>query len=187
MPHVTAADGVELYYEETGSGTPIVFVHEFGGDYRAWEPQLRYFARTHRCITFNARGYPPSAVPDDPEMYSQDLARDDVLAVLDGLCVLLLFGNGFPIPYGRNRCILAIGNPSTAAGPQQDQRDQDHQKTALAFGLSFAYFGSAGSISIGCNGPKSDFIAFCHGCKLKKISTRRLRARPTAEALVSIG
>lgn len=94
MPHVTAADGVELYYEETGSGTPIVFVHEFGGDYRAWEPQLRYFARTHRCITFNARGYPPSAVPDDPEMYSQDLARDDVLAVLDGLAIERAHING---------------------------------------------------------------------------------------------
>ncbi len=94
MPHVTTADGVELYYEETGSGTPIVFVHEFGGDYRAWEPQLRYFARTHRCITFNARGYPPSAVPDDPEMYSQDLARDDVLAVLDGLAIERAHING---------------------------------------------------------------------------------------------
>ncbi len=94
MPHVTTADGVELYYEETGSGTPIVFVHEFGGDYRAWEPQLRYFARTHRCITFNARGYPPSAVPDDPEMYSQDLARDDVLAVLDGLGIERAHING---------------------------------------------------------------------------------------------
>ena len=85
MPYVTTKDGVELYYEETGSGTPIVFVHEFGGDYRHWEPQMRYFARTHRCIAFNARGYPPSAVPEDPEMYSQDNARDDVLAVLDGL------------------------------------------------------------------------------------------------------
>jgi len=85
MPHVTADDGVALYYEETGEGTPIVFVHEFGGDYRHWEPQMRYFARTHRCIAFNARGYPPSDVPEDPEMYSQDRARDDVLAVLDGL------------------------------------------------------------------------------------------------------
>lgn len=94
MPHVTTADGVELYYEETGSGTPIVFVHEFGGDYRAWEPQLRYFARTHRCITFNARGYPPSAVPDDPEMYNQDLARDDVLAVVDGLAIERAHING---------------------------------------------------------------------------------------------
>jgi pimeloyl-ACP methyl ester carboxylesterase len=94
MPHVTTSDGVELYYEETGSGTPIVFAHEFGGDYRHWEPQMRYFARTHRCIAFNARGYPPSAVPDDPDMYSQDNARDDILAVLDGLGIEKAHING---------------------------------------------------------------------------------------------
>ena len=46
MPHVTTTDGVELYYEETGSGTPIIFVHEFGGDYRHWEPQMRFFSRS---------------------------------------------------------------------------------------------------------------------------------------------
>ncbi len=78
-------DGVELYYEDTGAGTPIVFVHEFAGDYRSWEPQVRHFARRYRCITFNARGYPPSAVPPTVDSYSQDHARDDILAVLEGL------------------------------------------------------------------------------------------------------
>jgi len=87
MPHVTAADGVKLYIEEVGSGTPIVFVHEFAGDHRSWEPQLRHFARRYRCITFNARGYPPSDVPSDGEKYSQDHARDDIRAVLDGLAI----------------------------------------------------------------------------------------------------
>ena len=57
------ADGVKLYYEETGSGTPIVFVHEFATDHRGWEPQMVYFARRHRCIAFNAQGYPPANVP----------------------------------------------------------------------------------------------------------------------------
>jgi pimeloyl-ACP methyl ester carboxylesterase len=85
MPNITADDGVKLYYEETGSGVPVVFVHEFGGDCRSWEPQVRHFARTWRCIAFNARGYPPSDVPDDVAMYSQQRARDDILAVLDGL------------------------------------------------------------------------------------------------------
>ncbi len=85
MALVTAKDGVNLYYEETGQGTPVIFVHEFAGDFRSWEPQIRHFSRRYRCITFNARGYPPSDVPDDPEMYSQDRARDDILAVLDGL------------------------------------------------------------------------------------------------------
>jgi pimeloyl-ACP methyl ester carboxylesterase len=87
MPHVIAADGVKLYIEEVGSGTPIVFVHEFAGDHRSWEPQLRHFARRYRCIAFNARGYPPSDVPSDGEKYSQDHARDDIRAVLDGLAI----------------------------------------------------------------------------------------------------
>jgi pimeloyl-ACP methyl ester carboxylesterase len=85
MPLVTASDGVKLYYEEAGAGAPIVFVHEFAGDHRSWEPQLRYFARRYRCIVYNARGYPPSDVPEDGEKYSQDRARDDIAAVLDGL------------------------------------------------------------------------------------------------------
>jgi pimeloyl-ACP methyl ester carboxylesterase len=85
MPYVTADDGVKIYYEEIGNGLPIVFVHEFAGDFRSYEAQVRYFARRYRCIAYNARGYPPSDVPDDEQAYSQDRARDDVRAVLDGL------------------------------------------------------------------------------------------------------
>src|SRR5262245_9670862 len=85
MPLLTTDDGVKLYYEEAGSGTPIVFVHEFAGDWRSWETQMRHFGRRYRCIAFNARGYPPSDVPDDVERYSQERARDDIRAVLDAL------------------------------------------------------------------------------------------------------
>lgn len=85
MPFAHTDDGVKLYYEETGSGFPIVFVHEFAGDYRSWEPQVRYFSRRYRCVTYNARGYPPSDVPDELARYSQQRAADDILAVLDHL------------------------------------------------------------------------------------------------------
>ena len=85
MPHLTTDDGVKLYYEETGKGIPVVFIHEFAGDYRSWESQVRYFARYYRCITVNARGYPPSDVPSDGAKYSQARARDDIRAVLDAL------------------------------------------------------------------------------------------------------
>jgi len=78
-------NGVELYYEETGSGTPLVLVHEFAGDYRSWEPQVRHFSRQYRVITYNARGYPPSQVPEDPAAYSQDIAVADLLGVMDHL------------------------------------------------------------------------------------------------------
>ncbi|HEY4446083.1 MAG TPA: alpha/beta hydrolase [Steroidobacteraceae bacterium] len=78
-------DGVRLHVEQVGAGNAVIFVHEFAGDHRSWEPQMRFFSRSHRCITFAARGYVPSQVPEDPAAYSQDLARSDVLAVLDAL------------------------------------------------------------------------------------------------------
>jgi pimeloyl-ACP methyl ester carboxylesterase len=67
VPQATTDDGVKLYYEESGGGKPLILVHEYAGDHRSWEPQLRFFSRYYRCIAFNARGYPPSEVPDDPE------------------------------------------------------------------------------------------------------------------------
>src|SRR5712691_11686994 len=87
MPHITSRDGVRLYCEEVGTGTPVVFVHEYAADYRTWEPQMRYFARSHRCVTFSQRGYPPSDVPTDPARYAQDIARDDVIALMDALAI----------------------------------------------------------------------------------------------------
>ncbi|HEY6419871.1 MAG TPA: alpha/beta hydrolase [Candidatus Binataceae bacterium] len=80
MPYAQSA-GVKLYFEDTGTGHPIIFVHEFGADYRAWETQVRWFSREYRCITFNARGYPPSDVPDDDAAYGQDHAADDIAAI----------------------------------------------------------------------------------------------------------
>jgi pimeloyl-ACP methyl ester carboxylesterase len=85
MPHLTTDDKIKLYYEEVGSGIPVVFVHEFAGDVRSYETQMRYFGRRYRCIAFNARGYPPSDVPENAELYSQERARDDIRAVLDAL------------------------------------------------------------------------------------------------------
>lgn len=87
MPKIKAADGTNLYYEEAGIGTPVIFVHEFAGDYRTWEPQMRAFSRQHRCVTYSQRGYPPSDVPSDPARYGQDIARDDVIAVMDALAI----------------------------------------------------------------------------------------------------
>jgi len=84
MPHADR-DGVKLFYEETGDGTPILFLHEYGGDWRSWEPQVRHFSRDHRCIVTSARGYPPSDVPDDESLYGQDHAIADAIAVLDHL------------------------------------------------------------------------------------------------------
>jgi len=84
MPYVQS-DGARLYYEEVGSGTPIVFVHEFSGDLWSWEKQLQHFSRRYRCIAFNARGYPPSDVPKALSSYSHRHAVDDIAALMRAL------------------------------------------------------------------------------------------------------
>ena len=85
MPHALTDDAVRLYYEESGTGTPVIFVHEYAGDHRAWEPQMRHFGQRYRAITYAARGYPPSDVPEDVAKYSQARAADDIKSVLDHL------------------------------------------------------------------------------------------------------
>jgi pimeloyl-ACP methyl ester carboxylesterase len=132
MPHISTDDGVKLYYQEVGSGIPIVFVHEFAGDSRSWEAQFRHFGRRYRCIAYNARGFPPSDVPEDVERYSQARARDDIRAVLDGLEIdkahivglsmggfaTLHFGFTYPL---RARS-LTIGGCGYGAAPDQRQK-----------------------------------------------------------------
>ncbi|OLB53536.1 MAG: alpha/beta hydrolase [Candidatus Rokubacteria bacterium 13_2_20CM_2_70_11] len=78
-------NSINLFYEEEGAGVPLVFVHEFAGDSRSWHLQTRFFARRYRTIAFNARGYPPSDVPEEPKAYSQDQAVDDIRGLLDAL------------------------------------------------------------------------------------------------------
>jgi pimeloyl-ACP methyl ester carboxylesterase len=85
MPFAVTDDGVRLHYEEAGSGTPVIFVHEFAGDHRSWETQMRHFSQRYRAITYGARGYPPSDVPEDHARYSQARAADDIAAVLNHL------------------------------------------------------------------------------------------------------
>src|SRR5262245_38128189 len=144
MPHLTTDDNVKLYYEDSGSGIPIVFVHEFAGDYRAWESQVRHFARCYRCITYNARGYPPSDVPAEGERYSQDRARDDIRAVLDALkidkahIVGLSMGGfaalhfGFTYPQ-RARSLVVAGCGYGAAPNQRQQFAAEAEAAARRF------------------------------------------------------
>jgi pimeloyl-ACP methyl ester carboxylesterase len=84
MPHVEL-NGVSIYYESTGTGPPLVFSHEFAGDYRSWKPQVDEFSSDYRCVTWNYRGRPPSEVPEDEQMYSQDQLVEDLRALLDHL------------------------------------------------------------------------------------------------------
>ena len=85
MSFIKTDDNVKLFYESTGKGEPIIFVHEFAGDYRSWDPQINYLSRYYQCISFCARGYPPSEVPESESSYSQERAWRDILSVMDNL------------------------------------------------------------------------------------------------------
>jgi pimeloyl-ACP methyl ester carboxylesterase len=142
MPYVSTDDGVRLYYEEAGQGFPIIFVHEFGGDYRSYEPQVRYFARRYRCVVYNARGYPPSDVPNSEQDYSQERARDDVRAVLDGLAIDLAHIVGismggfatlhFGMAYGDRARSLVVGGCGYGAEPGKRAQFQAEAEAAAA-------------------------------------------------------
>jgi pimeloyl-ACP methyl ester carboxylesterase len=136
---LTTDDGVRLFYEEAGAGTPVVFVHEFAGDHRSWEPQVRYFSRRYRCVAYNARGYPPSEVPEDWERYSQERVRDDLRAVLDALAIerahIVGLSMGafatlhFGMAYGKRALSLVVAGGGSGAHPahyrafQEDARN----------------------------------------------------------------
>jgi pimeloyl-ACP methyl ester carboxylesterase len=116
----------------------MVFVHEFAGDHRSWEPQVRYFSRRYRCIVYAARGYPPSEVPESFEQYSQERARDDVRAVLDALKIerahivglsmgafaTLHFGMAHP----KRALSLAMAGVGSGAHPAQYEKFQQDAK-----------------------------------------------------------
>jgi pimeloyl-ACP methyl ester carboxylesterase len=142
MPYANAKDGTRLYYEEAGSGNPLIFIHEFAGDHRSWEPQMRFFARYFRCIAYAARGFPPSDIPDDPARYSQAHARDDVVAVLDHLKlerahVVGLSMGGFAalhvgITYPQRARSLVVAGCGYGAEPDKKEKFQAECEAAAA-------------------------------------------------------
>ena len=150
MPSFRASDGVRLHYEEHGGGYPILFVHEFAGDHRSWAPQVEHFGSAHRCITYAARGYPPSEVPEDPARYSQERAADDAVETLDAAGVeqahlVGLSMGGFAVLHAVLRYPERVRSAVVAGvgyGAQPERREQ-FRRESLAIADAFATQGSA--------------------------------------------
>ena len=131
MPYAVAKDSVRLHYEEAGSGTPIIFLHEFAADHTNWEPQMRYFSRGHRCIAYSARGYTPSDVPPDAAVYTYKHFYTDALAVLDHLDIArahfvgLSMGSYSSLQVGLNAADRALSMTLAAVGAGSDLENLD--------------------------------------------------------------
>jgi pimeloyl-ACP methyl ester carboxylesterase len=198
MPYANS-NGVRLYYEEAGKGVPIVFVHEFSGDLRSWEAQMRHFSRRYRCIAFNARGYPPSDVPATPSKYSQALAVDDIASVMRhagvtgahiigcsmGAYATLTFGLRHP---RRALSLTAVGAGSGSDPSRRKQFLLDNVKMARLFeakGMPAAvkaYQAGPARTQLAAKDPRSyrefwarfaEHSALGHACTLRGLQRRR--------------
>lgn len=135
MAFAQTTDNYRLHFEEAGTGTPIVFVHEFAGDWRAWEPQMRHFSRRHRCITYSARGYPPSDIPKDVAAYSQAQAVRDILSVMDAAqierahIVGLSMGGFATLHFGLTAPERALSLTVAGAGYAAEKSTQEHMRS----------------------------------------------------------
>jgi len=151
MPNIHA-NGISIAYEEAGEGFPLILAHEFAGSMESWQAQVHFFARRYRVITYNARGYPPTEVPETPEAYSQDIAVEDMKGLLDALGIKeayiggLSMGGSLALHFGlrhpemaRALIVAAAGTGST--NPEEsramwyqmaDAMERDGMPSALA-------------------------------------------------------
>ncbi|MEU9168948.1 alpha/beta hydrolase [Streptomyces sp. NPDC048420] len=89
MPYITVGEEnsapIELYYEDHGTGQPVVLIHGYPLDGHSWERQVPALLEAgHRVITYDRRGFGRSSQPTtgyDYDTFAADL--DKVLTSLD--------------------------------------------------------------------------------------------------------
>ncbi len=124
-----SSNGVEIYYEMTGHGFPLVWSHEFGGSMESWRNQVRFFSRRYQVITYAARGWAPSDVPTEPEAYSQDIVVNDLYLLLKHLGVEqahiggLSMGGSAALNFGFAHPEMARSLIVASAGSGSDDRE----------------------------------------------------------------
>jgi 3-oxoadipate enol-lactonase len=109
MPHVKTKDGVEIYYEVSGQGTPFLFLSETACDGAVWNLyQVPEFAHDHRVVILDYRGTGLSGKPSIK--YSTEMFAEDAVTVLDhlGLGGAIVCGHSMG---GRVAQLLALNHP----------------------------------------------------------------------------
>jgi 3-oxoadipate enol-lactonase len=84
MPILRVQD-IKLYYETTGQGEPLLFIHGLGSSTRDWEKQVAFFSRRYQVITFDVRGHGKTDKPPGP--YSVPLFAADTAELIQSLAI----------------------------------------------------------------------------------------------------
>jgi len=79
MPCISIGD-TTINYDQSGAGTDLVLIHGLGGDLHLWDRAAPIFARHHRVLRYDVRGFGASGKPPGP--YSADLFSRDLYALL---------------------------------------------------------------------------------------------------------
>jgi len=80
---IARVNGVELYYEVSGSGEPLVLVHGSWGDHHNWDPVVAPLAESFRVVTYDRRGHSASERSAKQGSVFED--ADDLAALSDHL------------------------------------------------------------------------------------------------------
>lgn len=104
-----------LFYQEEGTGPPLLFLHGICLDHRMWDDQVRFFSNRFTCITVDLRGFGKSSLPAGPYSFHEDLdVLLDSLHIKDPVTIIALSMGGkaainFAIAYPQkvNALILA--------------------------------------------------------------------------------
>src|SRR5229473_207402 len=128
MPFAKTTDGVKLYYEETGKGVPVVFVHEFAADHRSWEMQMRHFGQRYRSITYGAEKDQQAKFKAEVEVVAKSLLTEGMPAFAEKYAygpTRVQFENKDPRGFAEFKRMLAehsaLGSANTQLGVQRER------------------------------------------------------------------
>lgn len=144
MPKINTGE-VGLYYESSGKGTPIVFLHGFTLDLRMWRRQVEFFSKKYRVITYDSRGHGKSCCPKtgySRQDYVRDLKRFiEKLKLkkfhLAGLSMGGATALGYAIDYPQKLLSLTLVD-AAAGGHKFPKKYCDHRDVALTLGVEEA-------------------------------------------------
>lgn len=136
--------GVDLFYSESGSGEPVLFVHGIPTDYRAWSEQMQEFSKSHRAISVSRRYATPNGRKGDLLDSTVSNNAADLKSLIEklGIAPVHLVGHSYG---GFATAVLAADHPDLVSSlvlveaAVSTMLVTDEKSTAQMLGLLFRF------------------------------------------------